>query len=161
MEVQIDFLWKTGEIMEKWASGSVTNHSPSNTIAWVTKIWRCLPVNIYGFYSKFKGAKIGPTNRWEVEVQQDLGKLFWLSFWNILLIFGTLLMNFDEFTMIERKNRIKKKADILLHLASIIFISYYYVYLDMPKGRPKSGLRGWNTKENFRNIESLNLMKLT
>lgn len=70
-------------------------------------------------------------------------------------------MNFDEFTMIERKNRIKKKADILLHLASIIFISYYYVYLDMPKGRPKSGLRGWNTKENFRNIESLNLMKLT
>lgn len=63
---------------------------------------------------------------------------------DIYLIFGTYLMNFDEFTMIKRKNRIKQKADILLFfITSISF--YQYVDLDMPKGPPKSGLMGWNT----------------
>ena len=73
--------WKSGEIRRIWASGSVTNHSPSSNIAWVTRNLEIfLPVNIYGFYSKFNGAKIGSTHRWEVEIQQDLGRLFWLIF---------------------------------------------------------------------------------
>lgn len=130
--------WKSGEIRRIRLSGSVTNHSPSSNIAWVTRNLEIFsPVNIYGFYSKFNGAKIGSTHRWEVEIQQDLGRLFWLSFWNILLIFGTYLMNFDEFTMIERKNRIKKKADILLYLASTMFYQLLLRVSGYAKGPPK------------------------